>query len=125
MPLDTFKTIQSAVVNHKSARWNHVFTSKFSNDVLWNVGSLALLGASGVMINSIIGHYQSPESLGVFNQAFAFYIVLSQLAVGGMQFSIVKHLSHTDDRGAMGIVVSSALAAITVTAFSVAVVFFR
>src|SRR5215471_13262676 len=122
MPLGTFKTIQSGGVNHKSTLWNQVFTSKFSNDVLWNVGSLALLGASGVMINSIIGHYQSPESLGVFNQAFAFYIVLSQLAVGGMQFSIVKHLSHTDDRDDMAIVVSSALAVITATAVLVAVV---
>src|SRR5262249_51446605 len=60
----------------------------------------------------------------IFNQAFAFYIVLSQLAVGGMQFSIVKHLSHTDEHDAMAIVVSSALAAITVTAVLVAVVVF-
>src|SRR5215471_19871929 len=112
MQLDTFKTIQLAVVTHKSTLWNHVFTSKFSTDVLWNVGSLALLGASGVVINSIIGHYQSPESLGVFNQAFAFYIVLSQLAVGGMQFSIVKYVSHTDDADLMATVISSALLAI-------------
>ena len=98
----------------------HLLTGKFSSDVLWNLGSLALLGVSGVLINTIIARYQSPASLGVFNQAFAFYIVLSQLAVGGMQFSIVKYLSHTDDRDLTATVVCSALTAITVTAVVVA-----
>src|SRR5437867_13014839 len=113
--------IHSQIQNYKSKIDNYLLTGKFSTDVLWNLGSLALLGASGVLINTITAHYQSPASLGVFNQAFAFYIVLSQLAVGGMQFSIVKYLSHTDDRDLMATVVSSALVAITVTAVLVAV----
>jgi len=116
--------MQSAVLNHKSRIGQYLLASKFSNDVLWNLGSLALLGVSGVVINSIIAHYQSAASLGVFNQAFAFYIVLSQLAVGGMQFSIVKYLSHTDDPDLMATVVSSAIMAIAVTAGLVAVVAF-
>jgi O-antigen/teichoic acid export membrane protein len=97
-----------------------LLTGKFSTDVLWNLGSLGVLGASGVLINSIIAYHQSPASLGVFSQAFAFYMVLSQLAVGGMQFSIVKYLSHADDPGLRSTVVSSALVAITVTAILVA-----
>jgi O-antigen/teichoic acid export membrane protein len=116
--------LNSQIQNGTATLVNHLFKSKFSTDVLWNLGSLALLGASGVLINTIIARYQSPASLGVFNQAFAFYIVLSQLAVGGMQFSIVKHLSHTDDRDLMATVVSSALVAITVTAVLVAAVAF-
>ena len=116
--------IHSQIQNHKSKIHSYLLTDKFSTDVLWNLGSLALLGASGVLINTIIARYQSPASLGVFNQAFAFYIVLSQLAVGGMQFSIVKYLSHTDDRDLMATVISSALVAITVTAVLVAVVAF-
>ena len=116
--------IHSQIQNHKSKIGNYLLTGKFSTDVLWNLGSLALLGASGVLINTIIARHQSPASLGVFNQAFAFYMVLSQLAVGGMQFSIVKYLSHTDDRDLMATVISSALVAITVTAVLVAVVAF-
>src|SRR5947207_3584380 len=116
--------IHSQIQNHKSKIHSHLFKSKFTTAVLWNLGSLALLGASGVLINTIIARYQSPASLGVFNQAFAFYIVLSQLAVGGMQFSIVKYLSHTDDRDLMATVISSALVAITVTSVLVAVVAF-
>ena len=116
--------IHSQIQNHRSKIGNYLLTGKFSTDVVWNLGSLALLGASGVLINTIIAHYQSPASLGVFNQAFAFYIVLSQLAVGGMQFSIVKYLSHTDDPDLMATVISSALVVITVTAVLVAVVAF-
>ncbi len=113
--------MQSAVLIYKQRIGRYLLASNFSTDVLWNLGSLALLGASGVVINSIIADYQSAASLGVFNQAFAFYMVLSQLAVGGMQFSIVKYLSHTDDRDLMATVISSALLAITVTAVLVAV----
>src|SRR6266576_936575 len=116
--------LNSQIQNGTATLVNHLFKSKFSTDVLWNLGSLALLGASGVLINTIIARYQSPASLGIFNQAFAFYMVLSQLAVGGMQFSIVKYLSHTDDRDLMATVISSALVAITVTAVLVAVVAF-
>ena len=123
MYLDTGR-IHSEIQELKFKIGTDLLTSKFSTDVLWNLGSLALLGASGVLINAIIAHYQSPASLGVFNQAFAFYIVLSQLAVGGMQFSIVKYLSPTDDRDLMATVVSSALVAITVTALLVAAVAF-
>src|SRR5262245_52235773 len=101
--------INSQIQNCTSTLVKHLLTCKFSTDVLWNLGSLALLGASGVLINTIIAHCQSPASLGVFNQIFAFYIVLSQLAVGGMQFSIVKYVSHTDDRPLMTTVISSAL----------------
>ncbi len=113
--------MHSAVLIYKQRIGRHLLASNFSTDVIWNLGSLALLGASGVVINSIIADYQSAASLGVFNQAFAFYMVLSQLAVGGMQFSIVKYLSHTDDRDLMATVISSALLAITVTAVLVAV----
>ena len=116
--------IHSQIQNYKAKITPALLSGRFSIDVLWNLGSLALLGASGVVINSIIAHYQSPASLGVFNQAFAFYIVLSQIAVGGMQFSVVKHLSHTDDGDLMATVISSALLAITATAVLVATVVF-
>jgi O-antigen/teichoic acid export membrane protein len=121
---DEVSNVLTHIQHYKSTITHHLLTGKFSTDVLWNLGSLALLGVSGVLINTIIAHYQSPSSLGVFNQAFAFYIVLSQLAVGGMQFSIVKYLSHTDDRDLMATVISSALVAITGTAVLVAAVAF-
>lgn len=68
--------------------------SKFSVDVLWNVGSLVVLGAGGIVMNVVIASSRGPAVLGVFNQVFAFYIVLSQFAVGGMQLSALKYVSH-------------------------------
>ena len=57
--------IHSQIQNYKSKIGNYLLTGKFSTDVVWNLGSLALLGASGVLINTIIAHYQSPASLGL------------------------------------------------------------
>jgi O-antigen/teichoic acid export membrane protein len=40
---------------------------------------------------------RGPQALGIFNQVFAFYIVISQIAVGGLQFSVLKHCSYEQD----------------------------
>lgn len=69
---------------------------RFNIDVLWNVASIAILGGAGVVINVVIAaseHY-GDAALGVFNLAFAFYIVLAQLGVGGVHLSALKHISH-------------------------------
>lgn len=73
------------------------FSSKFNRDVLWNTASLAILGISGIIINIIIMACRGPQALGIFNQVFAFYIVISQIAVGGLQFSVLKHCSYEQD----------------------------
>jgi len=73
------------------------FTSRFNRDVLWNTGSLAILGVSGIIINIVIMACRGPQALGIFNQVFAFYIVISQIAVGGLQFSVLKHCSYEQD----------------------------
>lgn len=67
---------------------------RFNRDVLWNTGSLAILGVSGIIINLVIMACRGPQALGIFNQVFAFYIVISQIAVGGLQFSVLKHCSY-------------------------------
>ena len=97
---------------------------RFNRDVLWNVGSLAVLGLSGVVINVVIArdpHY-GDDALGVFNQVFAFYIVLAQIAVGGVHLSALKHISHNqDDSQKCAAIASSALLLATGLAFVVCV----
>lgn len=73
----------------------HTSAGKFRADVLWNVGSLGVLGLCGIALNLVIAGYMGPEALGLFNQVFAIYILLSQFAVGGLQFSVLKHVSHS------------------------------
>lgn len=98
---------------------------RFGRDVLWNIGSLVVLGVSGVVINIIIARFQGRAALGVFNQVFAFYIVLSQLAVGGLQFSVLQKVSyHQDDRRACAHIVTSALILVAVASSLVCLVAF-
>ncbi len=83
---------------------------RFNRDVLWNIGSLAVLGVSGIVLNIVIGYYRGTAGLGIFNEIYAIYIVLSQLAVGGVHASVLKHVSHhQDDRLHCSHVTTSAL----------------
>lgn len=74
-----------------------LFSGRFTGDVLWNVGSLVFLAAGGLLINGLIVTFRGTEALGVFNQVYAFYIVLSQIGVGGLQHSVLKHVSYEQD----------------------------
>ena len=86
------------------------FASRFNRDVIWNTGSLAILSACGIIINIVIMSCRGPQALGVFNQVVAFYIVISQIAVGGLQFSVLKHCSYEQDNPTeCAVIVSSAL----------------
>lgn len=66
-------------------------------DVVWNVGSLAIAGVCGIVLNILIGIYYGPEALGIFNQVFAFYILFSQVAVLGFQYSVLTYVAATND----------------------------
>jgi O-antigen/teichoic acid export membrane protein len=67
---------------------------RFSRDVVWVLGSLVFAGLGGVAVNAFVVSARGPEALGVFNQAYAIYIVLSQLAVGGVQYSALQQVSY-------------------------------
>jgi len=82
----------------------------FQAGVIWNVGSLVVLGLSGIAINFLIARWGTPEDLGVFNQAYAIYIFTSQLAVGGLQFSVLHYVSRSSERELDARISSSAIA---------------
>jgi len=103
-----------------------VFTpSRFQRDVCWNVGSLAVLGLSGLAINSLILALQGPEALGIFNLVFAFFIVVSQVAVGGLQSSVLKQCSYAQNNlPECARITSSALMLVTAVGIPVCFGFF-
>lgn len=104
------RRITGAARSASASPLRHLLDSKFNQDVLWNVGSLAFLAGGGVLINLIIMRFRGEAALGVFNQVYAFYIVLSQLGVGGLQHSVLKHVSyHQDDRPLCADITTSAL----------------
>ncbi len=99
--------------------------SRFNRDVFWNIGSLGILGASGMTINCIILLFADPGALGIFNQVFAFFIVATQFAVGGLQTSALKHCSYVqDDKEQCAVIASSALMLTTVLAAATCGVFY-
>jgi O-antigen/teichoic acid export membrane protein len=103
---------------------SELIRGKFQQDVLWNVASLAVLGVSGIALNVLIGEHYDSATLGVFNQALAAYIFFSQIAVGGINLSVLRSVAeHQGDRPKItSIVIGSlvptlVLAAVTTLAF--------
>ena len=83
---------------------------KFGRDVSWNIVSVGILAVSGIIISALIARFYGPAHLGVFNQVFAIYIVASQFAVGGLQFSVLKHVSeYVEERDTCNRIISSAI----------------
>ena len=62
----------------------------FKVNLIWNYCSLIFLAISGITINIVISIFYSPETLGVFNQVLAGYIVFSMLGTGGINFSVLR-----------------------------------
>ncbi len=61
---------------------------KFSKDAFANLLAVGLGGVLYVLLNALIINSYSEATLGVFNQAFAIYILFSQLTVFGIHLSI-------------------------------------
>ena len=100
-------------------------SNRFNKDVLWNTASIAILGVSGIIINLVIIACRGPQALGIFNQVFAFYIVISQIAVGGLQFSVLKHCSYEQDNlSECAAIASSALMLVAFAGIVICVILF-
>lgn len=90
---------------------------KFGKDVFWNIGSLGILGVSGIVLNILIAWVYGAAVLGVFNQVYAIYILFSQFAVGGIHLSVLRHISQfADNRQVCGKIIFSALLVTIITA---------
>ncbi len=66
---------------------------KFGQDVLWNVASFAIMGMCGAGINIVIGRWYTPDVVGVFNQVYSIYVIVSQIAVAGIHLSVLKYVA--------------------------------
>jgi O-antigen/teichoic acid export membrane protein len=84
--------------------------SKFSRDVVWNVGGLAVAGACGILLNYLVTVVYGAAALGVFNQVFAVYIVASQFAALGFHYSVLTHVAAAEDDRARRDILSTGLA---------------
>ncbi|MBL8325294.1 MAG: oligosaccharide flippase family protein, partial [Rubrivivax sp.] len=58
-----------------------------------------MLAISGMVINLVVAGVRDAASLGVFNQAYAVYIIASQLATLGLHYSVLRHAALHDADG--------------------------
>lgn len=58
--------------------------NRFNQGILCNYVSLGILALSGFAFNIIILKYYDAAALGLFNQVYAWYVVLSQVASLGI-----------------------------------------
>jgi O-antigen/teichoic acid export membrane protein len=63
-------------------------TGKFSNDLIWSAGAFAMGAFFGILVNVAIVRGYDAAALGVFNLVYAVYILMSQLAVGGVHLAV-------------------------------------
>lgn len=72
---------------------DRVFQSRFSRDTVWLIGAQAVLMVSGFGVNLIVGKTQGADALGIFNQALAFYTILSTFFALGLNNTITKKIA--------------------------------
>jgi len=96
---------------------------KFSRDVIWNIASLGIVGVFGIAINVVIGLVHGSAALGVFNQVFALYLLLSQFAVLGVHGSVLTYGAAETDPRAQRTISTAGLLLALVQAIIVAISF--
>jgi O-antigen/teichoic acid export membrane protein len=105
-------------------QWARTQFSAPSGDLIWNLLSVAVLGASGILLSVIIAYAYGPAALGQFNLVFAAYIVFSQVGAMGLHLSVLKHAAEfSDDPLQCAVVIRSGLLACTVFALGSAAFF--
>ncbi len=89
---------------------SRIRASKFATDVAWNLVTYGILGASGLLLSTIIGGVYGMEAMGIFRQVFAAFILVSQLNVLGLHFSVTKHVAEfSGDRNVCCQIITAAL----------------
>ena len=78
--------------NNKKLPENH-----FQRDLIWNLASTVILAIGGLLFSVLIALFYDPETLGVFNQAYAYYILFSQFAVLGVHMATAKYTAELND----------------------------
>ena len=78
-------------------RLKQALSGRFQRDVLWNIGSLAFLGVSGIALNALIAWFYDTGALGIFNQVWAPYVFFSQSAVGGINLSALRAIAEAPE----------------------------
>ena len=73
--------------------------SHFRRDLVWNLVSTGILAIGGLLFSILIALFYEPDTLGVFNQAHAYYVLFSQFAVLGVHMATAKYTAEHHENG--------------------------
>lgn len=97
------------------------FRARLAGDVGWNYLAFALMATVGALLNLFIAGTRGVEGLGVFNQAYAVFVVAGQLATLGIHDSVQKHMAeHDEDPACQSSISRAGLLCVTIVASVVA-----
>lgn len=90
--------------------------------LIWNYLSLAVMALSGLLFNLLIQSFYDAAILGVFNLAYSYYIVLSQISTFGIHMAVLKSVSdNRNDRKKSKEILTSALIVVIIIGIIVSV----
>lgn len=69
---------------------------KYKSDIIWNYVSLVIMAVVGLLMNTIVVLFYDADALGLFNETYAWYMILSQVSVWGIHMAIVKYVPETE-----------------------------
>lgn len=93
--------------------------SKFGTNVIWNLISFGLASVIAILLNLIIINVYDEEILGVYNQNYALFMIISQLAVGGIHLSVLSNTKVKNDAKHNNFVIVNALITVLVVSSSI------
>lgn len=82
----------------------HKMVYEIKKELCWNYISLIIMAISGLAMNAMIALFYTSSALGIFNEVYAWYLILSQIAVWGIHMAVVKFVperSSDDDKGSI------------------------
>ena len=82
---------------------------KFNLDLIWNYGSIVIIGAGGLSLNYLIAYSFSSTGLGVFNQIYAFFVIFGQFAAVGIHYSVLKSVAKEDKISEQAVIIGAAV----------------
>lgn len=85
--------------------------SKIASDTIWSYAAFAVMAASGLTINVVVGAIYGASGLGVFSQAMAVFVIVSHFSAAGLHNATFRAVALTPE-AAGGILASGILAAL-------------
>ena len=100
---------------------NKRFANSFFHGLFWNYGSIVVLAVGGLIFNGMIVLFYDSVVLGYFNQIYAIYIIISQIAVFGIHASVLRYLSDDQQNKKETILASALLDVVIISVIVMAV----